>query len=86
MALSLTGLFVAAGGAAQQAMTAKRVAADKSLDAWSKAMDEFDACKCANKKHCQHALVVRRLSANVEEKNAEAHDARVAYAKWYAAR
>jgi len=86
MSLSLLGFFVAAGSAAHALMNSKAVAENAAEDTWSRAMDAWDACTCANRKCCEHAVAARSAKSKLDEATEEHAAARKGYSDWCKAR
>lgn len=82
MSLSLTGFFVAAGSAAHSLMNAKAIKENEAEVVWFAAMDEWDACKCADRKHCTHSKVARSAKSKLDEAVKDHDAARKGYSDW----
>lgn len=82
MSLSLAGFFVAAGSAAHALMNAKMAKEYAAEVVWSKSMDEWDACKCSDRKHCDHAKAARSAKSKLDEAVEDHAAARKGYTDW----
>lgn len=74
--------FASCGSAAHSLMNSKAIKENTAEEEWDAAQDAWDACSCANRKCCSHAIAAKAAKVKLDEADADFKAASKGYADW----